>query len=52
MDSILVANENVKECMLKNKRLTIVKVNYKKTYDLVSWYFLYYMLFRLGFCDS
>ena len=50
LDSIMVANEVVEECRLKKKRLAIVKVDYEKAYDLVSWDFLYYMLSRLGFC--
>lgn len=52
LDSIMVANEVVEECRLKKKRLAIVKVDYEKVYDLVSQDFLYYMLFRLGFCAS
>ena len=50
LDSILVANEVVEECKLKKKRLAIVKVDYEKAYDSVSWVFLYYMMGRLGFC--
>jgi len=51
MDNILVANETVEECRLKEKRLEIVKVDYEKAYDLVSWDFLYFMMAKFGFCD-
>ena len=50
LDSILVANEVVEEYRAKNKRLAIIKVDYEKAYDSVSWEFLYYMMVRLGFC--
>jgi len=31
--------------------VVIFKIDYEKTYDFVSWDFLYYMMSRLGFCD-
>jgi len=49
LDSILVENEIVEECRTRNKKMVIVKVDFEKAYDLVSWDFLYYMMERLGF---
>ena len=35
----------------KRKSCVFFKVDYEKTYDSVSWEFIYYMLWRLRFCD-
>ena len=50
LDSILVANEVVEEIKRRKKSGVIVKIDYEKAYDSVSWEFLYYMMERLGFC--
>jgi len=52
LDSIIVANEIVEEYRIKKKMLAIVKVDYEKAYDSVSWDFLYYMMTRLEFCTK
>ena len=51
LDSVLVANEVLDEYKRKRKSCVFFKVDYEKAYDSVSWEFLYYMLWRLGFCD-
>ena len=50
LDSVLVANETLEEVKRKKKECVVFKVDYEKTYDSVSWEFIYYMLGRLGFC--
>lgn len=35
----------------KRKSCVFFKVDYEKAYDSVSWEFIYYMLWRLCFCD-
>ena len=52
LDSVLVANETLEEVKRKKKECVVFKVDYEKTYDSVSWEFIYYMLGRLGFCDK
>jgi len=49
LDSVLVANEVLKEVKWRKKSCVYFKVDYEKAYDFVSWDFLYYMLGRLGF---
>jgi len=49
LDSILIANEIADFIRKERKKGVIVKVDYEKTYDLVNWQFLYYMMKRLGF---
>ena len=50
MDNILVANETVEDIKRKKKCGLVIKIDYEKAYDSVSWEFLYYMMERLGFC--
>jgi len=52
LDSVLVANEVLKEVKRRKKSCVYFKVDYEKAYDSVSWEFLYYMLGRLGFCEK
>jgi len=52
LDSVLVANETLEEVKRKKKECVVFKVDYEKTYDSVSWEFIYYMLGRLGFCGK
>jgi len=48
LDSVLVANEVLEEVKSKKKSCVFFKVDYEKTYDSISWEFIYYMLGRLG----
>jgi len=50
-DRVLVVNEVLDEYKRKRKSCVFFKVDYEKAYDSVSWEFIYYMLWRLGFCD-
>ena len=52
LDNVLVANEVLEEMKRKKASCVFFKVDYKKTYDLVCWDFLHYMLDRLGFCEK
>jgi len=49
LDNILVANEVVEELSRKKKSKVIIKVDYERAYDFMSWDFLYYIMGRLGF---
>lgn len=49
MDGFLIINE-IMDFSKKNKRyFVMVKVNFEKTFDCVSWGFLRYMMMRMGF---
>jgi len=50
LHGILILNEVVEEARRSKKPLIIFKVDFEKAYDSMSWSFLDYMLFRLGFC--
>ncbi|XP_068472217.1 secreted RxLR effector protein 78-like [Phaseolus vulgaris] len=52
LDSVLVANEVLKEAKRKRKSCVFFKVDYEKAYDSVRCEFIYYMLGRLGFCEQ
>ena len=52
LHGILILNEVVEEAMRSKKPVMIFKVDFEKAYDSVSWSFLDYMLFRLGFCQK
>jgi len=49
LDSVLVVNEVVDDLKRRKKRGVIVKLDFEKAYDSVSWEFLFYMMGRLGF---
>jgi len=49
LDSILVANEVLKELRRNGRRGMCLKVDYEKAYDSISWVFLYDMIQRFGF---
>ena len=49
LDSVLVANEGLEEVKSKKKSCVFFKVDYEKTYDSISWEFIYYMLEMLDF---
>ena len=50
LHGVLILNEVVEEALKRKKPVMVFKVDFKKTYDSVSWSFLDYMLIRLGFC--
>jgi len=52
LDSVLVVNEVLEEYKRKRKSCVFFKGDYEKAYNSVSWEFIYYMLWRLGFCDQ
>jgi len=52
LDSVLVGNETLEEAKRKKKKCVLFKVDYEKTYDLVRWELLFYMLGRMGFCEK
>ena len=47
-----MANKVLEEIKRKKKSCVFFKVDYEKTYDSVSWKFIFYMLEMLGFCDK
>ncbi|XP_068503760.1 uncharacterized protein [Phaseolus vulgaris] len=52
LDSVLVVNEVVDDLKRRKKRGVIVKLDFEKAYNSVSWEFLFYMMGRLGFCGK
>jgi len=52
LDNVLVANEVVEEIKRRKRSRVIVKVDFEKAYDFVSWEFLYYMMSRVGFYNK
>ena len=49
MDGVVAINEIIELSRRGHKYCLIFKLDFKKTYDSVSWYFLDYMMQRLGF---
>jgi len=52
LDSVLVLNKVVDDLKKRRKSGVIVKLDFEKAYDSVSWEFLFYMMGRLGFCGK
>jgi len=52
LDSVLFVNEVVDDLKKRRKSGVIVKLDFEKAYDSVSWEFLFYMMGRLGFCGK
>ncbi|XP_058756084.1 uncharacterized protein LOC131629311 [Vicia villosa] len=50
-DGVLVVNEVLDLNKRKKKSLVVLKVDFKKAYDRVSWNFVIYVLKRMGFGD-
>ena len=51
LDSFLVTNETIDYAQKYNKRVFVLKIDYKKAYDSVEWDYLLFMLRSLGFDD-
>jgi len=51
VDRVVVLNDGMDLAKRKKKECLILKVDFEKPYDLVSWAFLAYMLTRFGFDD-
>ena len=51
LDSVLVVNEVLDDLKRRRKSGVIMKLDFEKAYDSVSWEFLFYMMGRLGFCE-
>jgi len=49
LDSMVVANKLIDVMKRKKKDCVIIKVDFEKTYDTVSWEFLEYIMARLGY---
>lgn len=49
LDGVLVANEIVDFATRENKDCLLFKVDFEKSYDMVNWDFLRYMMKRMGF---
>ncbi|GKV44012.1 hypothetical protein SLEP1_g51241 [Rubroshorea leprosula] len=52
MDGVVIANEVVDEAKRKKKKSFMLKIDFEKAYDKVSWNFLDYMMKRMGFCNT
>jgi len=52
LDGVVIANEVIHEAKTSKKPCLIFKVDFEKTYDSVSWDFLFYMLNRMGFHEK
>ena len=52
LDNVLVVNEVLDDLKRRKKSGVIVKLDFEKAYDSVSWEFLFYMMRILGFCGK
>lgn len=52
LDGVLVTNEVMDLAKRRKQKCLILKVDYEKAYDSVSWKYLEYMHMRMGFCDK
>ncbi|XP_058733515.1 uncharacterized protein LOC131605139 [Vicia villosa] len=52
LDDVLVANAEVDFALKEKKSYLLYKVDFKKSYDKVSCYYLKYVLVRIGFRDK
>jgi len=50
--NLSIANETLEEVNIKKEKCLFLKVDYEKTYDSVNWDFLFYMLMKVGFCNT
>ncbi|GKV45963.1 hypothetical protein SLEP1_g52987 [Rubroshorea leprosula] len=51
MDGVVIANEVIDEVKKKKKEAFLLKIDFEKAYDKVSWSFLDFMLQRMGFSN-
>lgn len=49
LDGVLITNDLVDKSKYDNKEVLFFKVDFKRTYELVCWEFLDYMMMRIGF---
>jgi len=49
LDNVLVVNEVLEDLKIRRKNEVIMKLDFEKVYDSVSWEFLFYIMGRLGF---
>lgn len=52
LDGVLDANELIDWTKRNGRKVIMVKVDFQKAYDSVSWSFLDYMMRRLGFDEK
>lgn len=52
LDGVVVVNEVVDLAKRANKSCFVLKVDFEKAYDYVSWSYLEYMFERMGFCEK
>ncbi|GKV44689.1 hypothetical protein SLEP1_g51849 [Rubroshorea leprosula] len=52
MDGVVIANEMIDEAKKKKKKSFMLKIDFEKAYDKVSWNFLEYMMKRMGFSET
>jgi hypothetical protein len=52
MDGVMTLHEIVHDVRVKKKEGVIIKLDFKKAYDKISWDFLFEILKQRGFCDS
>jgi len=52
LDGVLVVNEMVHEALSEYKPTLVLKIDYEKAYDSVSWDFHLYMMKRFDFNDN
>ncbi|GLT48339.1 hypothetical protein SLA2020_219710 [Shorea laevis] len=52
MDGVVIANEVIDEAKKKKKKSFLLKIDFEKAYDKVSWSFLDHMMQKMGFCEK
>lgn len=52
LDGVLIVNENIDLAKRTNDPCLLLKVDFEKACDLVSWSYFEYMMNRLGFCAT
>lgn len=52
LHSVVVANEVIEKAKRKKKTCLVFKIDYEKAYDSICWFFLIYMIQKLGFDEK